>query len=173
MERHHRCLESYVFTECVAFLEQKKAISLQLLSRYFYYTQMPRCLSSAQIILPKSRIHYYNQNYMIIFNLITMEKAKKAIKEFNPLWNCQTIEVRGKIYLTGGSKANTKDYLKSTFVLNETVDPWEFFPLEHMNFARDAHGTIGWKSRHIIVVGSWHSLNEEECSKKKCEIYSI
>ena len=103
-----------------------------------------------------------------------MTKEKRILKDFSALWNCQTIEVRGKIYLTGGSKANTKDYLKSTYVLNENATPkWEFFPLENMHYARDAHGIISWRSKYIIVVGSWHSISEEACSKKKCEIYSI
>lgn len=35
------------------------------------------------------------------------------------LWNCQSIEVGGTIYVTGGSVANSKTYLKSTYCLNE------------------------------------------------------
>ena len=38
-----------------------------------------------------------------------------------------------------------------------------------MTHARDAHGMIGWKDSHIIVVGSWHV----ETSTKTVEMYSI
>lgn len=38
-----------------------------------------------------------------------------------------------------------------------------------MNFARDAHGMIGYKNQYIIVVGSWHV----EQSTKTVEMYDI
>jgi len=94
-------------------------------------------------------------------------KNKYALKDFEPLWNCQTIEVRGRIYLTGGAKSNTRVYLKHTLVLSELL--MKFEPLANMHFERDAHGISSWQDEYIIVVGSWHV----EESRKKCEIYSI
>ena len=35
------------------------------------------------------------------------------------MWNQQSVEVRGRIYMTGGAIANSKTYLKQTCVLNE------------------------------------------------------
>ena len=67
--------------------------------------------------------------------------------------------------MTGGAIANSKYYLKTTSVLDELS--WQFKPLADMNHARDAHGTITWKDRYIIVVGSWH-IDTSTCT---CEIY--
>jgi hypothetical protein len=83
------------------------------------------------------------------------------------IWNCQSIEVRGVIYVTGGSIANTKTYLKSTYKIDESN--WKLAPLRDMIYARDAHGIIAWKNQYVIVVGSWHV----ECSTKTVELYDI
>jgi hypothetical protein len=69
--------------------------------------------------------------------------------------------------VTGGSIANSKTYLKSTYKLNETS--WMFDPLSDMIFPRDAHGIIAWREAFIIVVGSWHV----EGSTKKVEMLDI
>ncbi len=69
--------------------------------------------------------------------------------------------------MTGGSIANSKTYLKSTYRLNETS--WMFEALSDMMFPRDAHGVIGWRESFIIVVGSWHV----EGSTKKVEMLDI
>lgn len=69
--------------------------------------------------------------------------------------------------MTGGSIPNSKDYLKTTYVLNEKT--WDFDPLADMMYERDAHGMISWRDKYIIVIGSWHI----EVNLKKCEIYDI
>ena len=81
------------------------------------------------------------------------------------IWNCQSIEVRGQVYITGGSIANSKTYLKSTYKVDEGT--WQIVPLQDMAYARDAHGIISWRNQYIIVVGSWHV----EQSTKTCEMY--
>ena len=96
------------------------------------------------------------------------KKKKKLTNESVPhIWNSQSLEVRGTIYLTGGSLANTKTYLKSLYRLNELS--WKLEPLADMNHKRDAHGVIGWKNKKIIVVGAWHV----DSSTRTCEMYDI
>lgn len=98
-----------------------------------------------------------------------MTKKKKMFKnEVIPhIWNSQSIEVRGTIFITGGSIANSKNYLKTVYKLNEMT--WKLEQLEDMHHKRDAHGIIGWKNSKLIVVGSWHV----DSSTKTCEIYDI
>ena len=49
------------------------------------------------------------------------KKKKKFTNEMVPhIWNSQTIEVRGEIFLTGGSIANSKTYLNSLYKVDET-----------------------------------------------------
>jgi hypothetical protein len=81
------------------------------------------------------------------------------------IWNCQSIEVRGQIFVTGGSIANTKTYLKSVYKIDEGT--WKMAPLADMQYARDAHGIISFRNQYIVVVGSWHV----EQSTKTCEIF--
>jgi len=97
--------------------------------------------------------------------MVEMTKQKRFLKNFEHLWNSQTIEVKGKIYMTGGSVANTKTYLKTNYILNETT--WEMNKLADMMYERDAHGIASWKHDYIIVAGSWHT----EMNKKMCEMY--
>ena len=75
--------------------------------------------------------------------------------------------MRGVIYITGGSIANSKTYLNTTYKIDETN--WKVVPLADMDFPRDAHGVIAWKNQFIIVVGSWHV----EQSTKTVEMYDI
>lgn len=60
------------------------------------------------------------------------------------IWNCQSIEIRGVIYITGGSIANTKTYLETTYKLEEQT--WTLTQLANMTYPRDAHGIIAWKN---------------------------
>lgn len=94
-------------------------------------------------------------------------KEKRMLRNENVphIWNCQSIEVRGAIYITGGSIANTKTYLRSVYKVDEAT--WKLVPQADMNYARDAHGVIAWRNQYIVVVGSWHV----EQSTKTCELY--
>lgn len=110
------------FTKVLSYLANSEAIQLQQVSRYFYSVQMPRCSRSrVKIVASGFRLHLLNQNYIVLFDLLSNTKQKRIIR--NPdhpnLWNQQSIEVRGRIYMTGGAIANTKTYLKQTCVLNE------------------------------------------------------
>jgi hypothetical protein len=62
--------------------------------------------------------------------------------------------VKGTIFLTGGSIANSKTYVKHTYALCEKT--WFFERKADMSNPRDAHGMISWKDTYVIVVGSWH-----------------
>ena len=64
--------------------------------------------------------------------------------------------MRGRIYVVGGTIANSHKYLKTTRILNE--ETMSFEKLADMNYERDAHGLIAWKNRYIIAVGSWHGV---------------
>lgn len=83
------------------------------------------------------------------------------------MWNQQSVEIRGQIYMTGGAIANSKTYLKQTCVLNEKS--WCFDNLSDMHYERDAHGCTKWLNRYIIVVGSWHGTE----STSTCESYDV
>ena len=50
-----------------------------------------------------------------------MTKSKHLIKDqsFGELWNSQSIQLRGSIYVIGGTVANSNQYLKTTRRLNE------------------------------------------------------
>lgn len=126
-------------------------------------------MANVQVLLKKVRLHLINKDYIVLFNLQTMTKKKKMFKnEVIPhIWNSQSIEVRGDIFITGGSIANTKNYLKTVYKLNEFT--WKLEPLADMHHKRDAHGIIGWKNTKLIVVGSWHV----DSSTKTCEIFDI
>ena len=115
------------------------------------------------------RLHLFNHDYIILFNLQTWTKEKRTIKNerLPHIWNCQSLELRGVIYITGGSIANSKTYLRTNYKLDEQT--WKIAPLAEMMYARDAHGVIAWKNQYIIVVGSWHV----ESSTKTVEMYDI
>jgi hypothetical protein len=106
---------------------------------------------------------------VLLFDFDRMTKSKIKIRnlDFLPLWNQQSIEVRGRIYMTGGAVANTKSYLRKTSVLDEKT--MRFTPLKDMHYQRDAHGITSWLNRFIIVVGSWHGTD----SAKTCEMYDV
>jgi len=54
------------------------------------------------------------------------------------------MEVRGTIFITGGSIANSKTYLNTTYRLNEVT--WMLEELTPMKHKRDAHGIISWRN---------------------------
>lgn len=95
---------------------------------------MPRCVSKTQIASVNTHLHLLNQNYIVKFNLLNKTKEKHQIKneDFRSLWNQQSIEVRGKIYMTGGAIANSKVYLKQTMVFNDKTNCFE--RLADMNY---------------------------------------
>lgn len=84
---------------------------------------MPRCINRVLITPQKRRLHLLNQDYVLLFDFDKLIKSKIKIRseDFQPLWNQQSIEIRGRIYMTGGAVANTKTYLKQTSVLDETT----------------------------------------------------
>ena len=90
------------------------------------------------------------------YDLLRWTKSKRLIKgdDRQELWNSQSVEVRGRIYVIGGTIANTRTYLKQTSRLNE--DTMCFERMADMHYERDAHGVTSWKNRYIIAVGSWH-----------------
>ena len=66
-------------------------------------------------VAPRSnRLHLLNANYIVTFDCLSWTKSMRKIKndDFQSMWNQQSIEVRGSIYMTGGAIANTKSYLK-------------------------------------------------------------
>ena len=146
--------QSYVMTDVINCLASQENVRLQGLNRFFYKTQ-PRCFSrSYPVAIQKRRLHLLNQDYVIIFDFTDMSKHKFIIRNAQPLWNHQSIEVRGRIFSTGGAIANTKTYLKSNLVLDEELMSYQ--KLADMKYERDAHGICSWQDRYIICVGSWH-----------------
>lgn len=138
------------------------------MNKFYYEKQIPRAIGSIiEIKLRKVRLHLFNHDYLIMFNMQTWGKEKRMLRnETIPhIWNCQSIEVRGQIFITGGSIANTKTYLKSVYKVDEAT--WKLEPLADMSHPRDAHGIISWRNQYVIVVGSWHV----ESSTKTCEMY--
>ena len=101
--------------------------------------------------------------------MMSWTKSKRLIRgdNFSELWNSQSIEVRGTIYVIGGTISNSRTYLKQTMRLNEETMCFE--KLADMHCERDAHGIVSWKNRYIIAVGSWHGDN----STKSCEMYDV
>lgn len=160
--------ESYCLSFVLGYLGQRQGLRLQGLSRFFYETQIPRALGPViEVKLRKVRLHLFNHDYVILFNMQNWTKEKRMLKnESVPhIWNCQSIEVRGQIFITGGSIANTKTYLKTVYKIDEGT--WKLVQLPDMQYARDAHGIIAWRNQYIIVVGSWHV----EQSTKTCEMF--
>lgn len=157
------------FTVVLEYLSPTDSIHIQQLSHFFYEVQMPRCMPKIKVTPKETRLHLLNQNYIVTFDMLRMTKEKRLINnlgEDESLWNQQSIEVRGRIYCTGGAIANTKTYLSKTSVLNEST--WCFDARADMHHRRDAHGITKWQNRYIIAVGSWHGGAE---STKSCEMY--
>lgn len=134
------------------------------MSRFFYKTQARSFNQTFGIITQKRRLHLLNQDYVLLYNFDDMSKHKYLIHNATPLWNHQSIEIRGRIYSTGGAVANTKTYLRQCQVLDE--DTMSFVDLAPMKYQRDAHGICSWLDRYLICVGSWHGNGT-----RSCEIY--
>ena len=102
------------FTVVLEFLSPADVIGLQQLSRFFYKVQMPRCQAWMKVACKSTRLHLLNQNYIVVFDLLRWTKSKRLVKNsnFQSMWNQQSIDVRNRIYMTGGAIANTKTYLK-------------------------------------------------------------
>jgi hypothetical protein len=149
--------ESYCMTFVLAYLGQRQGLNMQQLSKFYYNVQIPRSIGAIiEIKLRKVRLHLFNHDYIILFNMQSWTKEKRMLRNENVphIWNCQSIEVRGQVYITGGSIANTKTYLKSVYRVDESS--WKLEALADMQYARDAHGIISWRNQYVIVVGSWH-----------------
>jgi len=120
-------------------------------------------------------MHCINNDSIIIYDMLAFTKTKRLFRydkvicqhrEKMVIWNQQSIEVKGRIYQTGGAVANSTEYLKMTSVLNENL--MMFRSLKDMYNARDAHGFISYADSYLIAVGSWHND-----SAAKAEIYDI
>ncbi len=90
--------ESYSMTFVLSYLGQRQSLYLQQLSRFYYKVQIPRSIGAIiEIKLRKVRLHLFNHDYIILFNMQTWTKEKRMLcNESVPhIWNCQSIEVRG------------------------------------------------------------------------------
>jgi hypothetical protein len=90
--------ESYSMTFVLSYLGQRQSLYLQQLSRFYYKVQIPRSIGAIiEIKLRKVRLHLFNHDYIILFNMQTWTKEKRMLRnESVPhIWNCQSIEVRG------------------------------------------------------------------------------
>ena len=113
----------------MAYLKDLEIQRLQVLDRFFYEVQIPRLLPICHIHRPKTRLHLLNQDYIILFEMLNFTKRKFQVgfnKSMFPLvdqhdnklksasdqihlssmWNYQSIEVKGRIFITGGAIAN-------------------------------------------------------------------
>ena len=102
-----------------------------------------------------------NQDYVLFFNFEDMSKDKFIVRNAASLWNHQSIEIRGRVYTSGGAIANTKTYMRTCQVLDE--DSMTFVDLAPMHYQRDAHGVTSWRERYMICVGSWHGPGTRSC----------
>lgn len=90
--------ESYSITIVLSYLGQRDSLRLQILNRFFYDVQIPRAIGAViEIKLRKVRLHLFNHDYLILFNMQTWTKEKRMLRNENipHIWNCQSIEVRG------------------------------------------------------------------------------
>ncbi len=107
-----------------------------------------------------------NLDYIMLFDFERMTKHKYRLNEQVALWNHQSIEVRGRIYCTGGALANSKTYLNKCSVLDE--QRMVFTEIAPMKYERDAHGICAYNDRYIICVGSWHGPGSRTCEIYDC-----
>lgn len=64
---------------------------MQVLSRFFYDIQIPRAMGPiVDVKLRKVRLHLFNHDYVILFNMQNWTKEKRILKnESVPhIWNC-------------------------------------------------------------------------------------
>jgi hypothetical protein len=57
----------------------KEFCRLQLLDRFFYEMQVPRLMKKCAISLEKHRLHFLNQDYIILFDMLNYTKRKLKI----------------------------------------------------------------------------------------------
>jgi hypothetical protein len=85
-------------TFVLSYLGQRQGLTLQQISRFYYNVQVPRSIGAIiDIKLRKVRLHLFNHDYIILFNMQQWTKEKRMLRneEVPHIWNCQSIEVRG------------------------------------------------------------------------------
>lgn len=75
----YKVRRSWLFHYVVIFLHEKEIVRLQLLERYFYDVQIPRLLPTCQVHLAKTRLHFLNQDYIILFEMLNFTKRKVRV----------------------------------------------------------------------------------------------
>ena len=77
------------FTVVLEYLKNTDAILLQQINKFFYQVQMPRCLVKLAIKPQSTRLHLLNQDYIVVFDLLTWQKSKRRVKnlDFQSMWN--------------------------------------------------------------------------------------
>jgi hypothetical protein len=90
--------ESYCISFVLGYLGERASLKLQALSHFYYDIQIPRAIGPVVYIkLRKARLHLFNHDYLILFNMQNWTKEKRMLRNENVphIWNCQSIEVRG------------------------------------------------------------------------------
>ena len=88
---YKRFSESYCISIVLSYLGQRQSLKLQVLSKFYYEKQIPRAiLSVIEIKLRKVRLHLFNHDYIILFNMQTWTKEKRMLRNENipHIWNC-------------------------------------------------------------------------------------
>jgi hypothetical protein len=83
--------ESYCMTVVLGYLGQRQSLQMQQLSRFYYNVQIPRSIGAIiEIKLRKVRLHLFNHDYIILFNMQTWTKEKRMLRNENVphIWNC-------------------------------------------------------------------------------------
>jgi hypothetical protein len=85
------CAESYSMSVVLGYLGQRQSLQMQQLSRFYYNVQIPRSIGAIiEIKLRKVRLHLFNHDYIILFNMQTWTKEKRMLRNENVphIWNC-------------------------------------------------------------------------------------
>ena len=83
--------ESYCMSFVLEYLGQRQSLYMQQLSKFYYKVQIPRSMGAIiEIKLRKVRLHLFNHDYIILFNMQTWTKEKRMLRnESVPhIWNC-------------------------------------------------------------------------------------
>lgn len=102
----HQVFCSYAMVHVLTYLHRKEQPKFQQLNKFFYTVQQRSFQNSFPVRTEKRRLHLFNQNYLITFCFNTLTKHKRTLKNSEQLWNHQSIELRGQIYVIGGTLAN-------------------------------------------------------------------
>lgn len=78
--------KSWIFKMIAQFMTEKEFCRLQLLDKFFYDVQVPRLLKMCQVKLEKSRLHFLNQDYIILFDVMNFTKRKLKVHAENEIW---------------------------------------------------------------------------------------